>query len=446
MKIEENLFTKGLTVGVALSGGRDSAVLFHYLHSARDRLGVNIVAVNVEHGIRESSKRESDLLIEYCKKIDVPIRVYRVNVPEYARENKKTIEQSARILRYDCFEKSIKSGFCDLIATAHHGDDDAETVLMRIFRGTGVRGLGGISERRGNIVRPMLNVSREEIDEYCKENDIKYFDDETNSDTKYTRNFIRHEVLPLVKSRYPGVVEALLRIADTAKADEEHFRKIIRDKLVSLSYGGVGIKCEDLSDEAVAFRLITEAFSYLGVNADVEERHIGLIIGLSSTENGVTLDMPYFVRATKEYDLIVLDREEAKDERIIEIKEIPFSFNFSGVDFTMEEVNKMEKNGLYLDLEEVKGSVIRTRREGDTFKRFGGGRKSLGDYFTDIKLPIRLRDKVPVIAKDNEILAVFGVEISDTVKITDKTKKILRINGGEDVFGRIKDSLHKRTN
>lgn len=442
MKIDESLFTKGLTVGVALSGGRDSAVLFHYLIMAKARLGIEVVAVNVEHGIRASSKMESELLDKYCKKLEIPIRVYSVNVPEHAQANKKTIEQSARILRYECFDNAISTGFCDIIATAHHGDDDAETVLMRIFRGTGVRGLGGISGKRGNIIRPMLNSSREDIDRYCEENGIKYFEDETNSDTKYTRNFIRHEVLPIIKTRYPAVVDSLLRLADTAKVDEEHFKRITRDKLIALEYGGVGIKCEDLEDEAVAFRLITEAFAKLGVNADVEERHIGLIVGLKTLENGATLDMPYFVRATKEYDLIVLYREEEKESKIIEIEDCPFSFTFSGVNFDIEEVPEREKTGLYLDARELEGAVIRTRREGDSFKRFGGGRKSLGDYFTDIKLPVRLRDRVPVIAKDNEILAVFGVEISDIVKITDKTKKTLKITGGENVFRRSKDSLH----
>ncbi len=435
MKIDQRLFEKGKVVGVALSGGRDSASLFHYLLNNQKSLNIKVVAINVEHGIREESKVETEKIQVGCKEIGVPIKVYHVNALDHAKENKKTVEQSARILRYECFEDAIKSGFCDQIATAHHSGDDVETVLMRIFRGTGNRGLGGITESRDYIIRPMLYVSRDEIDEYCKLNGVKYFEDQTNLDEKYTRNFIRHSVLPLVRQKYPNVNDALLRLSRTSKIDEEHFERLIKDKLSLSIDGSVHIKCEDFLDGAVAYRLITKAFNVLGVHADIEERHVNLIKNLANQPNGTTLDMPYFVIAVKEYDSIALTKGVDKFNGEILLNGEEMQFSFDGEEFSLKSV--LVREGLCVDGEKIEGALIRTRREGDFFKRFGGGTKSLGDYFTDIHYPVRKRDSAMLIAKGSEVLAIFGVEISDKVKVTQNTKKILRLHGGEDVFRRI---------
>lgn len=434
MKIDHKLFEKGATVGVALSGGRDSASLFHYLLTNKDILGIKLVAVNIEHGIREESKRESLLLKEHCEKLGIPIKVYTVDAISYARENKKTIEQSARILRYECFLDAVKSGFCSVIATAHHEGDDVETVLMRIFRGTGARGISGISECRDYIVRPMLNVKRSEIDEYCVKNNIKYFEDSTNQDQAYTRNFIRHSVIPLIEQKYPNVQGAIIRLSQNAQIDEEHFERLTKDK-VEFDGKTSFVKCEDLTDLAVAFRLIIKAFSMLGVNADVEKRHIDLLLELAKSQNGTILDMPYMVKAVKEYDKIAFTKQNVSEKKEYLFQGENLTFEIDGNQYEIKEVTS--RQGLCVDGEAILGATIRRRRKGDIFKRFGGGSKSLGDYFTDIKYPVRLRDNAIVLARDNEILAVFGVEISEKVKITDKTQKIFKLHGGEDVFRRI---------
>ncbi len=435
MKIEESLIKGGTTVGVALSGGRDSASLFHYLLKNAKRLDISVVAINVEHGIRESSKRETELIREHCKKLCVPVKVYGVDAPAHAKLNKKTIEQSARELRYECFEDAIKQGFCDVVVTAHHREDDVETVLMRLFRGTGARGLAGIGERRGNILRPMLETSREEIDEYCRIEGVAYFEDETNLDESYTRNFLRRSVLPLIREKYPNVDKALLRLARTSAIDEEHFRRLRVDKVKDIGFGAVGVDISALSDEAVAVRVIQESFSALGVDADVEERHFRLLRELTLSENGTTLDMPRFVRAYKEYDRIAFDRLDGVDNLEKEAV-LGIDYLLYGEKYCLELVTQMTKGGLFVDEDKIKGAVVRTRKEGDTFKRFGGGRKSLGDYFTDIKLPVRLRDKVAVLARGSEILAVFGIEISENAKIDQSTDKIIQLHGGKNVFRR----------
>ncbi|MBQ2714169.1 MAG: tRNA lysidine(34) synthetase TilS [Clostridia bacterium] len=430
MRINEGLCKKYSIIAVGLSGGRDSMALLHYLVREKDRLGITPRAICVEHGIREKSKVECEGVKDYCDKLGVTCKVYHVSVPEFAKENKQTIEQSARALRYECFEKAMAEGFCDVVATAHHSLDNAETVLMRIFRGTGNKGLGGISEERVGYIRPLLNSSREEIDEYVRENNIPYFEDESNEDVMYTRNFIRHEILPKIKERYPMIEESLRRLSALSKVDEEHFERIAREKLIKLPYGAYGVSRKEVGDRAVFSRIVRLAFSSLGVCADVEERHVELVEKLVNSENSDSLDMPYGVVATLEYDNIVFYKKEEVKYEPLSIDEVTSEFEM-GDRYSLEFLQKRENGGLCLDYDKARGAVFRGREEGDCFKRFGGGTKSLGDYFTDIKFPKRLRDKVVVLARGKEVLAVLGVEISDLVKIDEATLKIIKISGGE---------------
>ena len=425
MKINLSLIPKKAIVAVALSGGRDSMALLHRLVEEN----INVKAICVEHGIRgEVSKEEAKGVKSYCDKIGVECRTYEVDAIKYSKEKKLTVEQSARELRYSCFENALEEGFCDLVATAHHADDNAETVIIRLIRGTGIKGLTGISDRRDRYIRPLLETTREEIDEYVKENNIVYFEDETNACLDYTRNFVRHDILERIKERFPSVVKSISRLSTLAKEDEEYFDKIVEDKIVDLG-DAFGIKIEDLNITAVGERLIRRAFFNLGVTADVEERHIDLVKGLKDAENGTSLDMPYDTVCTKEYDTIAIyKRREDIDFEYTVSKSATYQCGDRLVH--VEEVDKRGREGLFVDLDKIEGATIRKKREGDIFKRFGGGTKSLGDYLTDIKMPVRLRENLVVIAKDREVLVVVGVEISDKVKVDESTVRIGKI--GED--------------
>ena len=420
MKINLDLIPKSV-IAVALSGGRDSMALL-------DRLlqeDVKVKAICVEHGIRgEISKIESKKVAEYCKDLGVECRVYSVDVPRVSKERKLTIEQTARELRYECFERALNEGFCDYIATAHHADDNAETVLMRIMRGTGAKGLTGISEVRDRYIRPLLNVTRDEIDEYVKARGITYFEDETNTCTDYTRNFIRHEIMPKLKERYPMAVKSITRLSESIRRDEEYFDMIVKEKIVDLG-DAWGIKVEDIITPAIGERLIRKAFSNLGVTADVEERHVEIVKSLAFMENGTSLDMPYNTRCSKEYDLITIYKYQAQGEVELVLDDIK-TYLFGDRKITVDLKDSIGK-GIFVDYDKVEGAVFRKRREKDTFKRYGGGTKSLGDYLTDIKLPKRLRDDLIVLAKGSEVYAILGVEISDKAKIDDTTTRIVQL-------------------
>ena len=200
-------------VGVALSGGRDSVALFYALKQA----GENIVAINVEHGIRgENSLKDSEFVKEFCKAQGVKLYSFSVDVPTFAKAQGYTIEQAARVLRYQVFDKAVEDGLCDIVAIAHHADDLAETLLMRILRGTGTKGLVGMRAFDGRYIRPLLDFTREDINAYIEANNLPYVDDETNDDLAYTRNYLRAELARL-KERYPDMEAAFARLSRVAR-------------------------------------------------------------------------------------------------------------------------------------------------------------------------------------------------------------------------------------
>ena len=419
-------FAKKRVVGVALSGGRDSVALCHALKTA----GENIVAINVEHGIRgENSLRDSEFVKDFCKAQGVKLYSFSVDVPSFAKQNGYTIEQAARILRYRVFDDAIKDGLCDVVALAHHSGDQAETILMRILRGTGTRGLVGMREVSGRYVRPLLDYSREDINAYVESNNLPYVDDETNEDLSYSRNFLRQEI-ERIKERYPDVENSFARLSRVALETEEFIDSVLPE--LTLNDGEVLIKTADCANSFVLKRLVVNAAKLLGVDADVEEKHLNIVVELAQNETGKRVDLSHGLVAHKDVNGIVLSRPNGGETML----EIPFAIrDFDALGVSVERVegvlDTQLKSGeaLFADFDKFPvGCVIRARRDGDYIVKFGGGTKSLGDFLTDKKVPLRLRDGLKVVANGSEVFAVFGVEISLKVKIGDGTKNIVKLS------------------
>ncbi|MEG2274313.1 MAG: tRNA lysidine(34) synthetase TilS, partial [Clostridia bacterium] len=199
----------GCKIAVALSGGRDSIALAYALINS----GANFFAVNVEHGIRgEASVADSKFVKDFCDKNNIELLSFSVDSLKFSKDSGMTVEQSARALRYDVFDSLLADCKCDYVALAHHRDDQVETIVMRILRGTGLRGLTAMKEQNGKYIRPLLSYTREDIDSFIKAHNLPYVDDETNSDTAYTRNYLR-EQLKAIRLRYPSFDEAILRLS-----------------------------------------------------------------------------------------------------------------------------------------------------------------------------------------------------------------------------------------
>lgn len=424
----DTLLGKNETIAIALSGGADSVALLHYMLSVAELYPVKIIALNVEHGIRgEASKSDTEFVAELCKKLNVELLRYEVDSPAYAKEQKLTLEQAARALRYNCFYDAINSGKCDKIATAHHLSDNAESVLLNLFRGTGLKGVTGIEENFENkIIRPFLGVEKSEILEYVKENGLSFVTDKTNFDDEFTRNHIRLNVMPEIKKAFPEAEKSISRFCSITKLENDYIEEQAKNALT------IKDDCVQISlplHPALIARCSIIAMQKLGTLKDWEKAHVDAIQALSRSANGTKIDLKNNLSAIKEYDKIVIYKNSLKFEN-----ELAFtlgSVQFNDLILEILPVNNTVslKDGFFADADKVPATaIIRTKRDGDKFTKFGGGTKKLNDYLTDKKVPLRLRDNLAVIANGNDILAIFGLAISDKIKVDENTKKIVTFN------------------
>ena len=229
---EKCLFSAPCHVLVGVSGGADSMALLHMLSHWETPL--RVTAIHIHHGLRgESADRDEAFVRSYCTEHNVPLVVVRADVAAVATQERLTLEEAGRRVRYEQFEMARRDLCADYVLTAHTADDQAETVLMHLIRGCGIDGLVGIPAVRGNIRRPLLCCSRAEIEEYCTLHDLPYVTDETNVDIKYTRNDVRHRVLPLLREINPAVNDALLRLSNLAQADADYLNCVAEEVLSS---------------------------------------------------------------------------------------------------------------------------------------------------------------------------------------------------------------------
>ena len=427
--IDKSLFKRGDAVAVALSGGKDSMCLLHLLLKSKDELGITVKAINVEHGIRgEKSLSDSDFVAKECAILGVPLYFQRVDSLGFSSENGLSVEEAARILRYKVFQSAADEGFCNKIATAHHASDRVETTLFNIFRGASSLGAAGIPEssRNGLIVRPLLSLTRGEIDEYVKENSIPFVTDETNSDNAYSRNYIRNKIIPDIKEKFPSFETAVLRFADSLKDDNDYLLGEAR-KAIEQRNGEYSFSC-DLPKPVFSRAAIT-CMKSLGILKDYEKVHVDAVLSLKNEENGKSVNLPKGVVAVKDYGRITLYKKNSKEEFYESFK--LGTYEFAGRTYRFEKTTysgqKRSDNRLIADFSKIPdGAVIRNRRLGDTFEKFGGGTKKLKDYLIEKKIPQRERDDILLLCKGEKVVIICGIEISDAVKVDKDTEFVLQ--------------------
>ncbi len=419
-------------MGVALSGGADSVCLFYLLLETigKDR----IVAVNVEHGIRgESSKRDSEFVASLCDREGVKLIAKSVDIPALCRQSGRSEETEARLYRRALFNEILREGEVDYIATAHHLDDKVESVLMHLFRGTGINGLIGQTELDGRFLHPLIKTPKSEILEYLQKRNIPYCKDETNDDTAYTRNFIRHEVIPKIEERY-NLSSAVITVSENAKRDDDFINSCIDPSLMRYDENEVRLDLSIFSlHTALIVRYLQKAVKTLNRITDFESKHARLIIDLKTAQNGSSIDLVGDLHAVKEYDRITLyigeKPQKCEEEEVFAVGLTPFLEGYIEAYYT----DKREEGYLCADLDKIPDSaIIRTRREGDIFRPYGAHEKKLKEYLIDKKIPKREREKLPLLCNGSKILCIFGVEIADEIKIDDKTKNIIKMRYTED--------------
>lgn len=420
---ENKLFKSGEIIGVGCSGGSDSLALLHYLANNQEKFDIEVVAIHVDHEIRENSYIDADFVKEKAREWGIRFYKFRVDAPKIAKEKGISLESAAREARYGVFKTLLKKGLIDKIALAHHISDQAETILMHLFRGAGIAGAKGMNAISDKVyVRPFLNTTKDEILQYLAENHLDYCEDETNEDISYNRNFVRNVLMKEIKSRWPNVEQALVNFAKSVKDDDEYINKqiyaeaiITEDKVVKIPTSYF------LYDKALVSRIIFRAVKSIGINQDIERKHIEAISELAlKGDNGKRLFLPFEAIAIKEYDYLTIynrHKEEVKFEQELKCGEFDVP-NFGKLVVKRVKDFSILPGQLLIDYRKVpKDAVWRFRQDGDVFTKFGGGTKKLKSFMIDKKIPVRLRDYIPVLASGNEIFAIVGVEISDKVKV-----------------------------
>lgn len=427
------LIKKGETIAVACSGGKDSMALLHFLWNNRKELGCNVVAVNVDHDIRDNSADDSAFVKNFCKKNGIEIYSFKVDAVKFSEDHKISIEQGARECRYKVFEGVVAKGLANKVALAHHLQDQAETILLNLFRGTGIAGASGMDYIRDNIfIRPMLDTTQTSIMAYMGSNEIPFVEDETNVEDEYNRNYIRNKIMPLIRSRWQGVDKSIANFGKNCREDEKYIQSTISDSII-VEEGLARLNSSYfVYPDAYVFRLILKALKKIGVSTNIETKHLKMIKNMAlEAENGTKISLVNGLSVIKEYNFITFTNRKIKTSH----KKYKFNkgkLDISGfglIDVITTRKFEVDKYSHLIDAGKLpKNAEWRFRKDGDVFEKFGGGTKSLSDYLIDKKVPVRLRATTPVLAVGNEILIIAGVEISNKLKVDKDTKVAYGIN------------------
>ncbi len=413
------LLKAGDRVIVALSGGADSVALLHILISFKEEYSFVVSAAHFHHGIRgEEADRDEMFVRELCAKWGIPLSAEKADVPAEALKSGESVETCARRLRYAFLERLSREHDA-LIATAHQRDDSVETMLWNLTRGSGLAGLGGIPVQRDTIIRPLLCLSRAEIEAYCRENALKYVTDSTNLQDEYTRNRLRHQVVPVLRKLNPAAEANMERTAQLMREADEYFNNISVEELKKAKTV-YGYSCEKLLrlDPILLKYSVKRVLEEAGAPVDFD--HIALIIGAMPTGGAVNLTRGFTATCTQGILRVYRDRRQQEQSAAHEIPFAEYSKTHGtritvrgGIAYRGEENRKI--NNLYfkdcIPCAIITGNtVIRTRRAGDTFTDARRGvTKTLKKLMNELKLPRELRDTLLVAADGSNVLWIQGV-------------------------------------
>ena len=448
--IEKNQLIKGgETVIVGLSGGADSVCLLSVLKEISEELDFSLYAIHVHHGIRrETADRDEAFSRKLCGDMKIPYKAEYIDVPKEAAGSGESYEECARRLRYGIFSKEAKGFEKPLIAVAHHKDDQAETVLFRMIRGTGIKGLAAMLPKNGNIIRPLLCLSKSDILSFLLDNQMSYVSDETNEDPSYSRNRIRLNILPEAEKICDGATEHIADICEDAKRASDFIEKCAGELVARAELKGKNenirlFKVDMLreSEEILintALRQVIEGMIHS--LKDVTREHIESIKGLLNGYEARSIDLPKGLKVRREGNELeftvgdVLKTEEKKPF-FVEINSDGSVILPKGQELTISfddavKIGDIPQN-LYtkwLDYDKISpGLCLRQRQEGDYLIIDGkGSKKSLKKYMVDEKIPKSRRDTIPVLARGHEIFWVLGYRISESCKVDEKTEHIIR--------------------
>jgi len=450
--IEENeMIDSGDKVVVAVSGGPDSMCLLHILYSLKEELKIELVAAHVNHCLRgEEADADEAYVRNFCSSLGIEFYSKKIDIHKIAEERNLSCETAGREVRYDFFQELLTKLNAEKIALAHNANDQAETVLMRIMRGSGMEGLVGIKPVRDNIyIRPIINILRTDIEAYCIENNLNPRIDKSNLENIYNRNKVRLELIPYIQDNFnKDIVNTLIRLSQTIGKDNEYLEKLTEEryKLYVISVGKRKvIRKEAFSEpDAILTRVIRLALlNLIGTLKNFEKLHIYEVINIAHRSTGKRAILPNGVSVVNNYgdiELSVKDGEKLENNNkeefkiyINKVNDVQYGkYKISAKMVDSEKILNFKNKILtkYFDYDKIKGDItLRYRKDGDRFTPLGmSGSKKLKDIFIDMKIPQEERNKIPLICFGEDIGWIVGYRVSDKYKVTNESKNIIEIN------------------
>lgn len=449
---KNDLIEKNEKIVIGVSGGPDSICLLHLIWRLRKDLNIEPFAVHLDHQFRGiEAKKDAKYVEEFCKGLGVKSFIFSYDVSKYSREKGISFEEGGRELRYGLFNKVAKQTGATKIAIAQNRNDQAETVLMRLIRGSGLDGLTAIDYKRDkSIIRPLLDISRKEIDDYCEKNKLAPRTDKTNLEAVYTRNKIRLELIPYIEKNFnPAIIDTLWRSSNLLREDSNFLNLLTKKKLQEVVISKNNNKYSlnkskfDKLHNAIKKRILRRSIQEVkGDLKDIGLTHIESIIQLINKKNvGSRLDLPGHITAQLGYNSI-----DIKNSKALKTKTLDYNYKLSIGEITymkelnssikLEIISKLNTNGnkkdektAFVDYKKISGELtIRNRRRGDRFKPLGmKGTKKIKDYFIDEKVPKDIRGRIPILCDEKGIIWVVGYRMSESYKVDNRTDKVIKI-------------------
>ena len=432
---KHRMLSFGDTVVVAVSGGADSMCLLHFFNKISSKMQLNIICAHVNHSIRGAEADSDEEFVRwFCEENKINAVFAHYNVPKIAKASGESEEQCGRRLRYEFFSSIADNA---KIATAHNLNDSAETFIFNFTRGTGLKGLTGIPPVRDNIIRPLCECTREEIEQYLSDEFVSFVTDSTNLSDEYTRNKIRHNILPVLNEINPGFFSVFSKCVSVLSDSERYIEEKTAEAFIKTKKN-IQFSIDDilLLDKVIRDRLLIKIAEFFGAS-EVSFRHIEIISSFLSTGGALMLS---------ENVTIVSDGKflYKADEKLPEISiyekydKAKCEYDFPGCTLTVETVDKNTIKNYnsrqlclsgYADSEKIENSFFRTRKDGDRFRyKNAEHSKSLKNLFKENNISVSDRWGIPMLADDEYIFWIDGVGVSDYAAIDENTENIVKIS------------------
>ncbi len=442
------MIDSGMRVVVGVSGGPDSTALLHVLNILKGDLDFRIAVAHLDHGLRPESGADASFVAETAERLGIEFQTKVMDISALAERLDISIEEAGRRARYQYLEETRNSFRADVIATGHHRDDETETFFLRIFRGSSIKGLGGIPPVRGRIIRPLINTRRSEILDFLEQQDIPYRTDKTNLETNSDRNFIRNRIVPLIESRFPHFRAPLKRTMELIKFEDNFLeREVTKLDADSISHDDVSLivnmsQLRDLPEPLIARLLLRALHDFFGAEIRWRQSHLRSLFAVMRRDNpSAMLYLPDGIKLVREYDLLLISRQESKElpgsdsitisgpgrvpvpqlGRAIEFRVLSKTDNF--------RFDTSDRTNVFFDADVLEFPlVIRTPKPGDRFRPWGkGGTRKLKKVLIDLKIPLRQRKRIALLVKDDEILWILGIRRGSGAPVDRCTRSILNV-------------------